>query len=196
MHRRRVPAAGPDRCAKQPSTCRPAVLPTVRRGLCSAGVGARRRRRSNHDRGWPCLLARLWASGRLPLCRIRKIQITLATSPGPRLARRPASCSFSSRRWWSPCERRVQTELSFKCLDAPGREKVIAYVNLYIREVRIRLAFAEKHVRDIPLEDGLSRPSPYNKGYREITVRNDADIQKAEPSVARRSRQSERARST
>ena len=74
-----------------------------------------------------------------------------------------------------------KTEISFKCLDAPGSEKVIAYVNLYIREVRIRLEIAEKHVRDIPLEDGLSRPSPYNKGYREITVRNDADIQKAEP---------------
>ena len=74
-----------------------------------------------------------------------------------------------------------KTEISFKCLDAPGREKVIAYVNLYIREVRIRLVVAEKHVRDIPLEDGLSRPSPYYKGYREITVRSDSDIQKAEP---------------
>ena len=74
-----------------------------------------------------------------------------------------------------------KTEISFKCLDAPGREKVIAYVNLYIREVRIRLVVAEKHVRDIPLEDGISRPSPYYKGYREMTVRSDADIQKAEP---------------
>lgn len=73
------------------------------------------------------------------------------------------------------------TEISFKCLDAPGREKVIAYVNLYIREVRIRLEVAEKHVADIPFEDGLSRPSPYYQGYREITVRSDADIKKAEP---------------
>ena len=73
-----------------------------------------------------------------------------------------------------------KTAINFQCLDAPGREKVIAYVNLYIREVRIRLEIAEKHVRDIPLEDGFSRPSPY-EGYREITVRNDSDIQKAEP---------------
>ena len=45
-----------------------------------------------------------------------------------------------------------KTEISFKCLDAPGREKVIAYVNIYVREVRIRLEVAEKHVRDIPLD--------------------------------------------
>ena len=80
---------------------------------------------------------------------------------------------------------RVRTEafktvMTFKCLDAPGREKVIAYVNLYVREVGIRLETAEKRVRDIPLEDGFSRPSPY-KGYRQITLRDDADIQRVEP---------------
>ena len=74
-----------------------------------------------------------------------------------------------------------KSELSFKCLDAPGREKVIAYVDLYIREVRIRLQIAEKYLADIPLEDGFSRPSPVSKGYREITIRNDADIPRAEP---------------
>lgn len=73
-----------------------------------------------------------------------------------------------------------KNEMSFKCLNAPGREKVIAYVYLRIREVRIRLQIAEKYLRDIPLEDGFSRPSSYN-GYREITVRNDADIQRADP---------------
>ena len=73
-----------------------------------------------------------------------------------------------------------KTEMSFKCLDAPDREKVIAYVALSIREVRIRLAIAEKHLRDIPLEDGFSRPSP-EKGYREVTIRDDADIQRAKP---------------
>ncbi len=74
-----------------------------------------------------------------------------------------------------------KTEISFKCLDAPGKEKVIAYVvTLFIREVRIRLIIAEKHLRDIPLEDGFSRPYSA-KGYRELTVRDDADIRRAGP---------------
>lgn len=80
---------------------------------------------------------------------------------------------------------RVRTDvsksvISIKCLDAPGRQKVLAYVYLYIREVRIRLEIPEKHVSDVPLEDGFSRHSPYYKELREITVRNDVDIRKAE----------------
>ena len=73
-----------------------------------------------------------------------------------------------------------KTCITFKRQDVLGRGKVIAYVNLRIKEVRIRLDIAEKHLRHIPLEDGLSRPSSL-KGCREITVRNDADIQRAEP---------------
>ncbi len=75
-----------------------------------------------------------------------------------------------------------KSEISFKCLDAPGRQKVIAYVAMRIREVCILLTIAEKHLHGHPLEDGFSRPSPY-KGYREITIRDDADIQRAEPLV-------------
>ena len=71
-----------------------------------------------------------------------------------------------------------KTCITFKRQDVLGRGKVIAYVNLRIKEVRIRLDIAEKHLRHIPLEDGLSRPSSL-KGCREITVRNDADIQRA-----------------
>ena len=72
-----------------------------------------------------------------------------------------------------------RNEMSFKCVEAPGRENVIAYVHLRIKEVRILLAIAEKHLLDIPLEDGSSRPR--GDKYRQITLRNDADIRRAKP---------------
>ena len=73
-----------------------------------------------------------------------------------------------------------KTCITFTRQDVLGRGRVIAHVNLRIKEVRIRLEIAEKHLRHIPLKDGFSRPSSL-KGCREITVRNDADIQRAEP---------------
>lgn len=73
-----------------------------------------------------------------------------------------------------------KTEMSFKCLDAPGKEKVIAYVYLLVREVRIRLLISKKYVSHIPLEDGFSRISSY-PGYHEVSVRDDADILRARP---------------
>ena len=74
-----------------------------------------------------------------------------------------------------------KTQISFKCLDAPGKENVLAYVvTLSIREVRIRLIIAEKHLRDLSPGDGFSRPY-FSKGYREFTIRDDADIHRAQP---------------
>ena len=73
-----------------------------------------------------------------------------------------------------------RSEMSFKCMAAPGgRPPVVAYVQLRIRN-GLRVLIHGKHLRDIPLEDGFTRPYEGGK-YREITIRNDADIRRAEP---------------
>ena len=74
-----------------------------------------------------------------------------------------------------------RSEMSFKRMDAPGREKVIAYVALLVREVRIRLLIAEKYLRNIPPEDGFSRPYRSDNGYREVLIADREHILKAEP---------------
>lgn len=74
-----------------------------------------------------------------------------------------------------------KSEMSFKRMDAPGREKVIAYVALLVREVRIRLLIAEKYLGNIPPEDGFSRPYRSDNGYREVLIADREHILKAEP---------------
>jgi hypothetical protein len=73
-----------------------------------------------------------------------------------------------------------KSEMSFKCLAAPSNsEPVVAYVKLRIHD-GLRLLIYETHVRDIPLEDGFTRP--YDRGrMREIAIRNEEHIRKAEP---------------
>ena len=75
-----------------------------------------------------------------------------------------------------------ESEMSFKCLEAAGRQTVIAYImNLYSRSVGIRLLIAEKHVRHLAPEV-VGFTQPYDKGrYRVFTIRDDEDILKAEP---------------
>ena len=83
---------------------------------------------------------------------------------------------------------RVQTavsksQISFKCLDSPGHEKVITYIiDMYSRSVGIRLIVSEKHVRDIPPDASFTRPHDNGK-YREFIIRGDEDIRRAEPLV-------------
>lgn len=75
-----------------------------------------------------------------------------------------------------------KSEMSFKCLEATGHQTVIAYIlNMYSRNVGIRLGVAEKHVRHLPSE-ALGFTQPVHKGsYRAFTIRDDQDIRKAEP---------------
>ncbi len=75
-----------------------------------------------------------------------------------------------------------KTEMSFKCMAAPGtRPPVVAYVYLLVRN-GIRVYIYEKHVHDIPLEDGFTRP--YDDGqykYREISIHDREHIRMTEP---------------
>ena len=75
-----------------------------------------------------------------------------------------------------------ESEMSFKCLEATGHQTVIAYIlNMYSRDVGIRLGVAEKHVRHLPPEV-VGFTQPHHKGkYRAFTIRDDQDILKAEP---------------
>ena len=73
-----------------------------------------------------------------------------------------------------------KSEMSFKCMTAPGgRKPVVAYVQLRIRN-GLRVLIHEKHLRDISLDDGFAR-SCYGGRYREITIRDREHIRKAEP---------------
>ena len=72
------------------------------------------------------------------------------------------------------------SEMSFKCLAAPGnRPPVVAYVQLRIRD-GIRVLIHENHLRDIPLEHGFTRLCERDR-YREITIREREHIRRAEP---------------
>lgn len=69
--------------------------------------------------------------------------------------------------------------LDFKYMAAPGNRKpVVAYVSL--RRDRLRVTIHEKHLRNIPPEDGFTRPN-VDGPYREITIRNAEHIRRAEP---------------
>ena len=70
--------------------------------------------------------------------------------------------------------------VQFKYMVTPGdskRKPVVAYVHL--RRDGLRVHIHEKHLRDIPLEDGFTRP--YKGPYREITIRNRETCRRAEP---------------
>ena len=73
-----------------------------------------------------------------------------------------------------------KSEISFQCMAAPGnRPPVIAYVHLRIQN-GLRVLVYETHVRDIPVEEGFTRP--YARGLmREIAIRDGEHIRKAEP---------------
>ena len=74
----------------------------------------------------------------------------------------------------------VTTGVSFKCMAAVGnRMKVIAHVYLRVRS-GLRVLIHEKLMRDMPLEDGFTRP--WTGGpYREIDIRDGEHIRRAEP---------------
>ncbi len=75
-----------------------------------------------------------------------------------------------------------KSEMSFKCMAAPGkRPPVVAYVYLLVRN-GIRVYIYEKYVRDIPIENDFTRH--YDDGkyrYREISIRDREHLLKAEP---------------
>ena len=72
-----------------------------------------------------------------------------------------------------------KSEMSFKYMAVPGNRKpVVAYV--YLRRDGIRVFIHEKHLRDIPPEDGFTRPN-VSGPYREITIRDREHIRRAEP---------------
>ena len=74
----------------------------------------------------------------------------------------------------------VATGVSFKCMAAAGnRMHVIAHVYLRVRS-GLRVLIHEDLVRDIPLEDGFTRPSTGGP-YREIVIRDREQIRMAEP---------------
>ena len=73
-----------------------------------------------------------------------------------------------------------KSEMSFKCMAAPdNKQPVVAYVQLRIRN-GLRVSIQEKHLRDIPLEDGFTRSCDGGR-YREITIRDGEHIRRAEP---------------
>lgn len=72
------------------------------------------------------------------------------------------------------------TVISFKCMAAGvHRAPVFAYVYLRVWS-GLRVLIHEKHVRDIPLEDGFTRPNDGGQ-YREIVIRDWEQIRRAEP---------------
>ena len=74
----------------------------------------------------------------------------------------------------------VGTGVSFKCMTAAGnRMQVIAHVYLRVRS-GLRALIHENLVRDMPLEEGFTRP--WSGGpYREVIIRNREQIRRAEP---------------
>lgn len=73
-----------------------------------------------------------------------------------------------------------KSEMSFKCMTAPGnRQPVVAYVHVRVRG-GLRVLIYERHVCDIPLEDGFTRPCDRGR-MREITIRDKKHIRRAEP---------------
>ena len=74
----------------------------------------------------------------------------------------------------------VATGISLKCMAAAGnRMHVIAHVNLRVRS-GLRVLIHEDLVRDMPLEDGFTRP--WTGGpYRELVIRDREQIRRAEP---------------
>ena len=75
------------------------------------------------------------------------------------------------------------TVISFKCMAAADhRAPVFAYVRVSIRS-GLRVLIHEKHVRDIPLEDGFTSPNDGGQ-YREIVIRDREQIRRAESPVA------------
>ena len=73
-----------------------------------------------------------------------------------------------------------KNEMSFKWTATPGNRKpVVAYVHLRIRN-GFRVLLHEKHLRDIPPEDGFTRRLSYG-GLREINIRDREHIRRAEP---------------
>ena len=74
----------------------------------------------------------------------------------------------------------VATGVSFKCMAAAGnRMQVIAHVYLRVRS-GLRVLIHEDLVRDMPLEDGFTRPWAGGP-YREIVIRDREQIRRAEP---------------
>lgn len=74
----------------------------------------------------------------------------------------------------------LKTGISFKCIAAAGkRVQVIAHVNLTVQS-GLRVLILEKLVRHMPLEEGFTHPNDGGK-YREIVIRDRAQILRAEP---------------
>jgi hypothetical protein len=74
----------------------------------------------------------------------------------------------------------VATGFSFKCMAAVGnRMQVIAHLYLRVRS-GLRVLIHQDLVRDMPLEDGFTRPWAGGP-YREIVIRDREKIRRAEP---------------
>lgn len=72
------------------------------------------------------------------------------------------------------------TVISFKCMASTGRRAlVLAYVYLRVRS-GLRVLVHEKHVRDVPFEDGFTKPNDGGQ-YREIVIHDREDVRRAEP---------------
>ena len=72
-----------------------------------------------------------------------------------------------------------KSEMSFKCMAAPGaRPPVVAYVHVRVRS-GIRVHIHDKHLGSIPLEDGFTRLK--RDGSREIIIRNREHVRRAAP---------------
>ena len=75
-----------------------------------------------------------------------------------------------------------ENEMSFKCMVTPGKKPpVVAYVHFRVRRGDLRVLIWEKLLGNIQLEkDDFTRPSDDGQ-MREITIRDDEHLQRAEP---------------
>ena len=74
----------------------------------------------------------------------------------------------------------AKTVISFKGMAGAGhRPPVFAYVYVRVRS-GLRVLIHEKDMRDIPLEDGFTRPNDRGR-YREVVIRDREHIRRAEP---------------
>ncbi len=72
-----------------------------------------------------------------------------------------------------------KSEISFKCTAAPDKKPpVVAYIHLRVRS-GLCVYIHGKHLSAISLDDDFTRP--YNRVYREITIRDREHIRRAEP---------------
>ena len=74
-----------------------------------------------------------------------------------------------------------ESVINFKCMTSPdATDPVVAYVHIRVRDGHLHVHIHEKHLSEIPLEDGFT--NPIEKGrYRKIVIRDREHIRRAEP---------------